>query len=457
MEVTMNKTSDVSARLTVKVVEDDYKAKVQKDLKEFGRTRVIPGFRKGHVPYGELYRRFGKQMTSDVINQVVYEAVMNYLRDNKVDVLGEPIPVEVKELDLKNEKDFTFEYDLALSPALDIKLDKSVKMPYYTIEVTDEMVDEQDKAFRKRFGAQVPGEQMEEDALVKGSIFELNEDGTVNEGEDAIQVVNGIILPMRFADKAEAEKFNGAKVGDKVVFNPAKASGDNLTELASMLNIDKDKAENVKGDFQFSISEFIVVKEAELGEELYTNVFGKDQVKDEKEYREAIKNMIAQQLVGNSEQLFERDFTEAMMKQYGDMQLPVELLKKWLMRRNDELTDENIDEEFKKMEPGLKWQLVHEQLARLANVKIEEDDLLNYAKFMARQQFAQYGMTNVDDETLTDYAKRILGDRNYRGNIVERVGDLKLFDAIKEMIDLDKQEVSLDRFKELAQAAPAEA
>ncbi len=224
MNITSTNIDSVSLRLTVAVEESDYKAKVTEDLKKIGRTHQIPGFRKGHISLKDLERRFGKQVTSDVINQVVYEAVMNYIRDNKLNVLGQPLPVEVKELDLKNQKEFTFEYDLAVAPEFEVEVDKNVTVPYYNIEVTNAMVDEQDAAFRKRFGAQVPGEVFEQDALVKGSIMQLNEDGSIKEGEDAIQVVSGILAPMYFADKEEAAKFEGKKVGDKVVFNPRKAT-----------------------------------------------------------------------------------------------------------------------------------------------------------------------------------------------------------------------------------------
>lgn len=209
MNITANNSDAVSMRLTVSVEENDYKAKVTEDLKKIGRTHQIPGFRKGHISIVDLQRRFGRQVTSDVINQVVFDAVMKYIEDNKLNVLGQPMPVEVKELDLKNQKDFTFEYDLALAPELNVELDKSVTIPYYNIEVSDEMIAEQDASFRKRFGAQVPGEEFEADALVKGAIMELNEDGTVKEGDDAIQVVSGIVAPMYFVDKAEAAKFEG--------------------------------------------------------------------------------------------------------------------------------------------------------------------------------------------------------------------------------------------------------
>lgn len=395
MNITAQNTDAVSMRLTVTVDENDYKDKVTEDLKKIGKTHQIPGFRKGHITLPDLRRRFGKQVTSDVINQVVYEGVMKYIEDNKLNVLGQPMPVEVKELDFNN-KEFTFEYDLALAPDLNIKLDKETKLPYYEITVSDEMVKEQDQAFRKRFGAQVPGETVEPDALVKGAIMELNEDGSVKEGEDAIQVVSGIVAPMYFQDKEEAAKFEGKKVGDKVVFNPRKASGDNITELSSMLNIDKERTAAVNGDFEMVISEIIVVRPAELGEEFYTQVFGKDKVHNEEEYLAAVKDMIAQGLSGNSEMIFRLCARKELMAKYGNMELPEVILKKWLISRNDEkLNEENIDEEFSKMRPDLEWQLIKEDVARELGVKIEESDLKSFAKATAARQFAQYGMTNM--------------------------------------------------------------
>lgn len=450
MNVSIEKTGNVSAILTVSIEENDYKEKVTKELKEIGKKHNIPGFRQGHVPFGELNRRFGKQVTSDVINNEVYNAVVGYIRDNKLGVLGEPLPVDVVELDLKNKKDFTFQYELALVPELNIEAGKDTTVPYYTIEVTDEMINEQDKNFRERFGAQVPGEEVEPNALVKGSIMELNEDGTVKTEEDAIQMLNGIVAPMYFKDKEQADKFIGKKVNEKVVFNPWKTCEGNAAELSSMLGVDKDKAADIKGDFEMSISEIIVVRPAELNQELFDNVLGKDKAKNEEEYRNGVKEMIARELARNSEMLFRVDVEKAMMAKYGDMELPAEVLKKWLVRRNEGVTAENVDAEYVKMEPSLKWQLVKERLADICQVKIEEQDLVNHAKMIARAQFAQYGMTNMDDDTLTDYARRILADKNYRPRIVEEVGDVKLFDAIKDKITVDNKTVSLDEFKEIA-------
>lgn len=453
MNVTLEKTGSVSGILTVSVEEKDYQDKVKNDLKEIGKRHAIPGFRQGHVPFGELNRRFGKQVTSDVINREVYEAVTGYIRDNKLAILGEPLPMDVKELDLKNQKDFSFQYEIGLSPEINVALDESLQLPYTQIEVSQEMIDQQSQSLRERFGAQVPGEEFEPKALVKGSLMELNEDGTIKEGDDAIQVTSGILVPLYFKNSEEADKFTGKKVGDKVVFNPANAWNDNVAELASLLNIDKEKAANVKSNFELSIAEIIVVKLAELNEEFFKNVFGDDNVKTEEEYFAAIKDMIARQLSGNSEYLFRKDAEKLLVEKYGDVELPNEFLKKWLVARNEGLTAENIDSEYEKMIPSLKWQLIKERIAALAEVKIEEADVMAHAKNIAANQFAQYGMTGMDDEILTNYAKQILEDKNYRPHIIEEVGDIKLFEAIKAKATINTTSVSLDQFKELANKA----
>lgn len=451
MNVSIEKIDNVNGKITVSVEENDYKDKVTSELKQIGKTHTIPGFRKGHVTIDQLRRRFGKQVKSDVINHEVYNAVIDYIRDNKIAILGEPLPVDVKEIDL-NDADYTFEYEIGITPEINVDL-KNVTLPFYNIEVSKEMVDEQDANFRERFGNQVPGEEVDEKALVKGSIMELNEDGSVKDGEDAIQVVGGIIAPIYFKDKEEADKFIGKKLNDKIVFNPWKACDGDVTRLASMLNIDKEKAAEVKADFEMSIAEIIVVKPAELNEEYYKNLFGPDKVKNEEEYLNAIKEMISAQISGNSEVLFRMQAEKRLVEEYGNIELPNEFLKKWLVRRNEGLTAENIDEEFEKMIPSLKWQLIKERIAAVAEIKIEEADVTNHAKAIARQQFAQYGMTNVEDDMLTDYAKRILEDKNSRSRIIEEAGDVKLFEAIKQSAKIEAKSVSVDEFKAIAEKA----
>lgn len=455
MEIKFEKKGATSGVITANVTEADYEAKVTEKLKEIGKKHTIPGFRKGHISLPELRKRFGREVKSEAINDVVIKAVFDYINDNNIKILGQPIPAETKEINLK-DTDYEFSYDVALWPELNIKADKDVTLPFYNIEVTDEMVEEQNKSLRERMGSQEPGDEVDTKAVIKGSIMQLDADGNVMTGEDAIMVENGIIAPFLFKDKDQENLFIGKHVGDKVVFNPAKASGDNVPEIASMLHLDKEKAAEVKSDFEFVISEIIVVKPAELNQEFFDNVFGSDKVHNEEEYKEALRNMIAVSLRPNSIQLFHRDAHDYLMKTYGDMELDNELLKKFILLTDRSLTAEKLEEDYDKMLPSIKWDVVSSELAEKLDVKVTEDDMLAQAKTIATQQLQQYGMMNMDEETITDFAKRILSDKNYRKQIADNVEDLKMFADFASKINLDEKTVSLDEFRKLASGEAAE-
>lgn len=446
MNISKQELSPVELRLNVAIDENDYKDNVTKQLKEIGRTHQLPGFRKGHVPFGELKRRFGKQVTSDVINDVVYRAVYDYIKENDLKVMGHPLPVEVKEVTMEGPQEFT--YDVALIPTLEgIKPTKEEKYPYYEIEVTEEMIDDQDKNLRKRFGTQKPGEEMTEDGVVKGSIMQLNEDGTVNTNEGAIQVTDGIVFPLYFKDKAQTALFDGKKPGDKVVFNPYDASGGNAGEIASMLHVDKTIAPDIKGNFEMNISEIIVNIPAELGQEYYDQVFGADKVHNEEEYRTAIKEMITNELAQNSHIMFRNDFDKAMMAKYGDMTLPAETIKKLFFKDT-----ENPDEAYNAELDAIKHQIIENNLLTALEIKVDDDEILQTAKMLTGRQFAQYGLAGMDDELITRYAKEQLAKEEIRNQITEQVLASKLYAAVENAVTLEKQTISLDKFKEMAQA-----
>lgn len=449
MNVSFEKEGNVTGKIIVTVDAADYQDKVKKDLRKISETHVIPGFRKGHVPMDQLRRRFGKDVKSDVINDLVHGAVNEYIKENNLQILGQPLPVEVKEI-TNEDVDYTFSYEVGLAPEFNVEVDKNVTLPYYTIEVSEEMLKEQDEALRRRMGSQVPGEEVEPDALVKGTIFELNEDGTVKESDDAIQVINGIVAPMYFKDKAEAEKFAGKKVGDKVVFNPYKSCEGNVAELSSMLNIDKDQAANVKANFEFTITEIIVLRPAEHDQEFYGNVFGPDKVHNEEEYKEALTQMIARDLEPNSNQLFGAMTRQYYVDKYKDVELPDTFLKKWLVFMDDKLNEETIDEEYTKMRDSLVWQLVQDEIARKLEVKVTEDFLLEQAKQIAYQQFAQYGITNLGEEAITEHAKRLLSNKDFYSRIYDNAYTNMIFGAIRAAVTIDDQKVTLEQFRELA-------
>lgn len=450
MNVTFEKTGDARGLVTVTVAEADYTEKVNDKLKQIGKTHTVPGFRKGHISLPELRKRFGREVKSEAINDVVINAVFDYIKENNIKLIGQPLPAESKEIDLK-ETDYTFTYDVALWPEINLVLNKDVKLPFYTIDVTKEMIDEQDKALCERFGAQQPGDEVDAKAVVKGTIMQLDENGAVMTGDDAIQMVNGIVAPFLFKDKAEAGKFLGKHVNDKVVFNPSKACEGNVAELSSMLNIDKDKAADVKSDFEFAISEIIVLKLAEHAQDLYDDVFGKDKVHTEEEYFEGVKNMIAASLYPNSVQLNNRDVHDYLMDKYAaDVKVDADLLKRWIHLNNSETKMEDIDKDFDNMLPGIKWELISGTVTDLLKVEVTEADLNAQANALARQQLQQYGMYNMDDETIADMAKRILNDKQIRQRIHSQVEEIKLFNSVRDAITLEEKHVSLDEFKKLA-------
>lgn len=451
MQVTLEKNNDLDAIIKVQVVEADYAEKVDKDLRELGRTRQIPGFRKGHVSIEHLRRLFGRDVKAHVLNDEVFKAVLDYLRDNKIDILGEPLPKAVEEINL-TQKDYTFEYEVGIAPKLDIEVNKEIKVPYDIIEVDSKMLEEQDKALRARFGSQEPGEEADATALVKGAIMQLDADGNVMTSEDAIQVVAGIVSPQHFASKEEADKFLGKKVGDKVVFNPAKAEGDNKVALASMLNVDKEKVEGLTSDFEMAISEIIVLKPAEHNEEFFKAVFNQDDIKTEEQYNDALKAIIARELAPNSDYKFNHDVQKALVEKFGNFELPGEFLKKWLQARNSEITAEDAAKEYDTMLPSIKWELIKGEIARKQDIKVDNDDLLNFAKGVAARQFAQYGMMNMGDDVIADYAKRMLEDQKFARQIHEQASDMKLFNALRALVDVEEKTVTLDEFKKLVGA-----
>lgn len=445
MKIEYAKVDDVNGVITMVVEESDYADLVKKQLKEIGKKHAEPGFRPGHVPAALLEKKYGSYARQEAINEVVGNALFDFIKKEELNVLGNPVPDEDNRITDDN-KEFVLKFKVGVAPEFELKLDKDVHMPYYKITVSDEMINRQDEAMRRRFGKQIPGEEVDATALVKGVLTELAADGTVKEG--GIVVENGIVSPQYFKSDDQRALFIGKKVGDTVVFNPSATCDANPAEMSSMLNIDKNDVNNHLGDFSMAISEIIVLKEAELGEEYYKEVFG-DKVTDEAGYRAAVKEMIAGSLIGDQNYRFTLDAENVIREQVGELQLPDEVLKDFLIAQNETLTRENIDAEYAGIRKQLVWDLEKDKAGRQLDVKVEEADLLQTASMIARQQFAQYGMTNVPDETVANYAKQILSDEKAHAQVARQTADMKLFNAIRNAVTLDEKEVSVDEFNAL--------
>lgn len=446
MNVNYEKLDNVNGELTVTLEEKDYADKVTRQLKEIGKKHAEPGFRPGHVPAGLIAKKYGTAVKYDVVNKEVADAVFNYIKENKIQVLGQPVPESDNNFDINN-KDFTFKFKVGVAPEFDNHVNKDLHVPYYNIIVPDSMVEEQITALRRRFGRQEPGEEMEPDAVVKGTITELNEDGSVKEG--GVVVENGIIAPVHFKNEDQKKLFEGKKVGDVVRFNPAATCDANPTEMSSMLNIDKADVDAHKGDFNFEINEIIVLKPAEMNQEFFDNAVGKDKAHNEEEFRAAVKELIAMNFSNDSNYRFTIDAKEAVQNAVGRLELPEQILKDFLMRQNEAMKAENIDEEFDKLRPQLEWDLIRDNVAEKFGVKVSEEDVLDEARGVVARQLMQYGAAGLNEQIIERYAQEVVKEEKQREMLAQNALNRKVFEVIKENVILDGKEVSVEDFQKL--------
>lgn len=443
MNVNYEKLDAVRGQITVDIEEKDYASEVKKQLKEIGKRRPEPGFRAGNVPEGILRKKYGLQVKYDVVSRLVGTAVYDYIKENKIHALGQPVPVAEGTSDLE-DADMKYVFKIGIAPDIDLKIDKDLHLPYYKIKVSDDMIDERDRLLRRRFGKQEPGDVTDPTAVIKGILTELNEDGTVK--EDGIVVENGIVAPQYFKDPEQAKLFEEKHPGDVVRFNPAKTCDANVTEMSSMLNIDKEDVANHKGDFNMEIKEIIVVVPAELNQEYFDQVFGKDQVHNEEEYRKALGEIIAGELKVNSDYRFTLDSRHILTEKVGDVELPDDILVQYLENREGGQAGAQVAEEYEAMKPSLVWQIITERIMESLGVELTEEDVKALAKVRIREQMAQYGMMNAPEQLVDQYTENVLKDDKARQRLASEAESNKMFAALYSAVTLDEKEVTPEEF-----------
>lgn len=449
MEITLQNVSDVQAKLTVKLALADYEEKVNKSLKTFRQKANIPGFRPGMVPMSLIKRQYGTAIKVDEINKVLQDALYNYIKENKLEVLGEPLPDEEqqKSIDIAKQEDMEFAFDLAIAPKFDATVTAEDVIPYYTIKVTDEMVENQVKMYTNRNGHYDSVESYQAGDMVKGIVTELDADGNPKEG--GIRAEDAVMLPDYMKDEESKRLFDGAKKDDIITFNPRKAYDNSEVELTSLLKISKEQAADVQGDFTFQITDITRYTEGELNQELFDQVYGEGKVKDEADFRAKVKADIQAQFVPESDYRFLIDVREYMMNRVGKLPFAEELLRRILINNREEKNTEKLEEEFPKTLEELQWHLIKEELIKNADIKIEQKDITDQAREAVRAQFAQYGMTSVPDDLLDNYAKEMLQKKDSVEGLAGRALDQKLVAALKKTAKLKKKSVSVEDFNKL--------
>ena len=438
MNITFEAPDKINGLMTITLEKEDYQKEVEKTLKDYRKRANVPGFRPGQTPMGLIKRQYGTAVKVDVVNKMLGEKLYEYVRENKIQMLGEPLASEQQEtLDFENEDaPLTFKFDIAVAPEFKAELTGKDKIDYYNITVDDKLIDQQVEMYQSRSGnyEKVEAYDAEQRDMLKGDLREI---------DGSIEVADAVLMPQYIKVDDQKKLFDGCKLGDIITWNPRKAYPESDVEVSSLLKIEKDQVAEHTGDFTFQITEISRFVKAEVNQALFDQAFGEGAVKDEKEFRQKISDMIAQQFKADSDYKFLLDVRAHMEKKVGKLEFPEALLKRVMLNNNK---DKGADFVEKNFDASIKEQLVAAQ-----GIKVEDDDLKNVAKEAARAQFAQYGMSNVPDEYLDNYAQEMLKKRENVDGLVDRAVDVKLTAALKSVVKLDEKEISLEDFQKMLQ------
>ena len=445
----MQNVDKVSALLTVNIEKADYQEKVEKLLKKYRQQVNMPGFRKGMVPMSLIKKQFGKSAMAEEVDKLMQDAVNNYIRENKVNMLGMPLPNEEKmqTIDFDVQENFEFVFDIALAPDFKAEVSEQDAIDFYTITVSDEMVNSQVDMYAQRAAKYEKVEEYADRDMVKGLLAELDENGNTKEG--GIQVEGAVMMPSYMKNDEQKAIFATAKVNDVLVFNPNAAFEGNEAELSSLLKIKREEVAEMKSNFSFQIEEITRAVPAALTQELFDQVFGEGAVSSEEEFRGKIKEGIAAQFLADSNYKFLLDVRTYLMNKVGKLEFPDALLKKIMLMNNEDKGESFVEENYEKSLEELTWHLIKEQLVEAFEIKVEQADLLAIAKENTRMQFAQYGMMSLPEEMLENYAKEMLKKKENVEGLVNRAVESKLAAALKGKATLNNKEVSMEEFNNL--------
>ena len=443
-----NSTKAGSGLMTIVIEEADYQDDVRKQLNEYRRRVNMPGFRPGQAPLPLIKKQVGPQIKVDAINKLVGNKIYDYIKENNINMLGEPMPHLGEEpIDLDQPAPYTLKFDIAIAPEMDVKLTKKNKIVYYDIAVDDKMIDQQVDVYASRGGSYEKVNDYQDGDMLKGDIRELNADGSTKEG--GIEVADAIILPAYMKNDEQKALFQGCKLGDILTINPKKAYPDSTVEISSLLKISKEEAENITADFSYQITEISRYNKHAIDQELFDQTFGEGTVNSEQEFREKIAANLKEQMNQNAEYRFLADVRAYVEKKLGKVEYDDELMKRIMLANNKEHDQEYVDKNYEASIKELTWHLAKNKLLEQCEVKIEDADVKSAAKDMARIQFAQYGMSNIPEEYLDNYAEEMLKKPEQVDQFVNQAADIKLMKALKDVVTLDTKEITFDELQKL--------
>lgn len=448
MNIVRENVDNVNAVLKVTIEKADYEQTVADQLKEYRQKASIPGFRPGKVPANLIKRKFGTGVLVEEVNKLLSRNLSNYLIEEKLNILGEPLPNEElqKDINWNTDENFEFAFDIALAPEINITIDENNEFDYYTISVTDDMVAKQIETAEMQLGQNVPDEEVKDNSSVRGDFVQLDENG--EEVEDGIQPKGVLLAIDMLKDEETKNEFIGKKKDDVLVFDPVKAF-DNRHEVGHMLDISHEQADELNSNFKFTITEILKFEKAELNEELFKKVYGEEtEIKTTDDFKNQIKEDLAKNLSYSSDHKFALDLRDKLVEQVNP-QLPEEFLKRWLSSANKEVTPEQVENEFGFFIADLKWQLIKESIIKSNELKVSAEEVSAFSKEMARAQYNQYGIYDIPEEQLESFAKVILEKPEERERIYNKLQEDKVVAAVKEKATLLNKEINQEEFNEM--------
>ncbi|MDX2430163.1 MAG: trigger factor [Bacteroides sp.] len=447
MNISVENTDKLNAVLSMKVEQADYDEKVGDILKDYRRKANVDGFRQGKVPMGIIKKMYYTPVLVDEVNKLVSESLFTYLQENEVKILGEPLPHkgEQKSVDFEKDSDFEFKFDLGLAPEISMEVSAKDKIPYYKIKVDKKQEDEYVDSLLGRYGEFIPVEKAGKDEQIKGVLVKVDKEG--NEVENGIRVEGSSMSLEMMKDDDQKVLFSGAKVGDEVIFDVKKAYP-NDTEVAALLKIEKEEVAMLEGTFKCIIAEIQKFDKAVIGQEFFDKVYGEGEVKSEEEMRIRIREEIGKNHERESEYRFMVDTRESLIKK-AKLDLPLEFLKRWMLETNENITEEQLKDDFEKYEDDFRWQLIKEHLLMQQEIKVSAEEAMEMAKGVALNQYMQYGIPNVPDEYLESFAKDMLAKPEEARKIYDQKAEEKLIAYVKSTVSVNEKELSSEKFRKL--------
>ncbi len=439
MKVSVQKLDDLNAVLTVAIEESDYKEKVDKKLKDYRKQANIPGFRPGHVPAGLIKKQFGKSVLIEEVNHILQHAVYDHIQEEKLDILGNPMPVEQNDIDWDAQNDFSFDYELGLAPEFELKLNARTKIDYHKVVADTEMVDRYINDYARRYGSMSYPEVVEENAILKGSFTEVDKKGVAV--ENGISVESTIALDA-LTDKAQKEVV-GKKVGDNFILDKKSFKDD--FRLAGVLQVEEEVLEGSSYRFEVELKELSKLDPAELNQDLFDKIFGEGAIASEEEFRNKIKEDAERVFVGDSDRKFYQDVRDKLLGKLK-FELPETFLKKWMTTATEEpMSSEEIEEKFPQMKEDMRWQIIENRVIRENEIKVEHEELVEFTKQIVLQQMAQYGQM-PEGLDLDKIAHNVLGNRDEAQRINDQLFQQKLMEYFKNTFKLEEKEVTYEEF-----------